>query len=179
MLPAYRHAHRTQRCDDVCMQLSRSFQLAEFLRSETATRFKIENDIDDASLENLKALVANVLQPLRDAIDQPLRINSGFRTQRLNQKIGGAKNSQHMRGEAADVEATFLDNRALAQTIIDLKLPFDQLILEHHYAEDPRSGWVHVSHSRVHNRGDVITTRRDRFGFVQGLDGIDVSTSRF
>lgn len=160
------------------MQLSRSFQLAEFLRSETAARFKIGNEIDPESLENLKALVTDVLQPLRDDIGEPLRINSGFRTQRLNQKIGGAKNSQHMRGEAADIEAAHLNNRELAQRIIDLKLPFDQLILEHHYAEDPRSGWVHVSHSRVHNKGQVLTTRRDRFGFVQGLDGIDVETTR-
>lgn len=53
--------------------------------------------------ENVKALVENVLDPLREAYGQPIRVNSGYRCAKHNLAVGGAANSQHLRGEAADI----------------------------------------------------------------------------
>jgi hypothetical protein len=78
----------------------------------------------------------------------PLRINSGYRSLALNRAIGSKDTSQHRRGEAADIELPGgPSNAELARWILASDLPFDQLILEAHRAGDPRSGWVHVSHT--------------------------------
>lgn len=154
------------------MQLSQNFTLAEFLRSETADRFRLDNTVlITEHQDNLKALCTAVLQPLRDAIGSPLRINSGFRSAVVNEKLGGAQGSQHCYGEAADIECLEVDNLQLAHKIVELGLPFDQLILEFYRHPDPRSGWVHVSHSRKINRGQVLTAARanGKNYFVKGL----------
>jgi len=154
------------------MQLSQNFTLAEFVRSETADRFRLDNtQVITEHLDNLKALCTQVLQPLRDAIGSPLRINSGFRSAEVNDRLGGARGSQHLYGEAADIECLAVDNLQLAHRIVELGLPFDQLILEFYKHPDPRSGWVHVSHSRKINRGQVLTAARanGKNYFVKGL----------
>ena len=143
------------------MLLSRSFSLHELTRSEAAARLGHDQTPPEAAIENLRALCVNVLQPLRDALGRPLRINSGFRSPAANRAIGGAPSSQHLTGEAADMECAGVDTRRLAQTVLDLGLPFDQLILEFHLVEEPRSGWVHVSHRRIGTqRGDVMRAVR-------------------
>ena len=99
-------------------------------------------------IENIQALVANVLQPLRDMVGRPINISSGYRSLELNHAIGGSENSQHIRGEAADIECFGVSNYALARMIID-HFSVDQLILEFHNPEEgPNSGWVHVSSKR-------------------------------
>jgi hypothetical protein len=143
------------------MQLSRSFSLAELTRSEVAARRGWSNTPDGAAIENLRALCANVLQPLRDGLGRPLRVNSGFRSAPVNRAAGSTMTSQHVRGEAADIECAGVPNMRLAQTILDLGLPFDQLILEFHVVGEPSSGWVHVSH-RLDGlqRGEVLRAVR-------------------
>ena len=53
--------------------------------------------------ENVKALVENVLDPLREKYGKPIRVNSGYRCPNHNLAVGGATQSQHMKGEAADI----------------------------------------------------------------------------
>ena len=77
------------------MKLSENFSLNELTKSQTATRRGISNQPSEEHLENLKALVENVLQPIRDSKGQPIRISSGYRSSRLNTAIGGSENSQH------------------------------------------------------------------------------------
>lgn len=143
------------------MQLSRSFTLAELTRSEAAARRGWSNTPDGPTIENLRALCANVLQPLRDGLGRPLRVNSGFRSPPVNKAVGSSMTSQHVRGEAADIECAGVPTLRLAQTILDLELPFDQLILEFHVVGEPSSGWVHVSH-RLDGlqRGEVLRAVR-------------------
>lgn len=86
---------------------------------------------------NIVALVDNVLDPAREQFGGPLAINSGYRCQKYNQEVGGVANSQHMKGEAADVRCS--DNRRLARGIVEQGL-FDQLILY--------PTFVHVSYKR-------------------------------
>jgi zinc D-Ala-D-Ala carboxypeptidase len=82
-------------------------------------------------------------------------VNSGFRGPKLNKAIGGARNSQHLTGQAADIEIPGLDNKVVFDWIKD-NLDFDQLILEFYKPGIPDSGWVHVSWSNKKNRKQVI-----------------------
>jgi zinc D-Ala-D-Ala carboxypeptidase len=149
------------------MRLSSNFTLAELTRSDTATRLGVENRPRPVHVENLRALTRNILQPLRDHIRIPIFVSSGFRSPEVNAIIGGAVSSQHMKGEAADIETMLISNLELARVILMMALPFDQLILEHWKPGDPSAGWVHVSHSRMRNRGQVLTFTGGKF--VQGL----------
>lgn len=139
------------------MQLSKNFNLAELTRSEAAARLGFDNTPPPEAIENLKALCTHVLQPLRDAMGKPMRVNSGYRGPEANKAVGGSSTSQHCKGEAADIEFDGFDNKKLAEKIVEMKLPFDQIILEFYKPGDPNSGWVHVSHKRGgKQRGEVL-----------------------
>jgi zinc D-Ala-D-Ala carboxypeptidase len=138
-------------------QLSKNFSLAEL----TKTSAKADNTPSAEQIENLRALCVNVLQPLREAMGRPMRVNSGFRSDAVNRAVGGSSTSQHSRGEAADIEFDGFDNLALGLKIMDMKLPFDQLIFEFLVPGDPNGGWIHVSHKRSgKQRGQVLTASR-------------------
>lgn len=139
------------------MQFTKNFSLAEMTKSQSAIRLGLKNEPGAAAIENLRYLCRNVLQPLRDAVG-PIFVSSGFRSHGLNRMIGGARTSQHVLGQAADIEGQ-ISNVELARAIIKLKLPFDQLILEFYDGENPNSGWVHVSH-RPEGRREVLTATR-------------------
>ena len=74
---------------------------------------------------NIVALVENVLDPAREKFGKPIIVNSGYRCPKHNTAVGGVANSQHTRGEAADI--TSADNEQLAK-IIEENARFDQLI---------------------------------------------------
>lgn len=138
-------------------KLSEHFTLSEFCRSDTATRLGLTNNpTTPQQMEAMIALCKNILEPLRVHLGKPVRINSGFRSPKVNKAVGGAKNSQHMKGEAADIECDHMQNDELVAVIMDLELPYDQLILEHCDPNVPFSGWVHVSHS-LYNRKQNFT----------------------
>lgn len=85
------------------MKLTAHFQLEEFTRSATAIRCGIDNTPNEEQIANLKALCEEVLEPLRQHIGKPVVISSGYRCPKLNAAVGGVSNSQHMKGEAADL----------------------------------------------------------------------------
>lgn len=132
------------------------FTFAEFERSAIAQRRKIDNTIPENIKPNIVALVDKVLDPLRTLWGKPLIVNSGYRCPTLNKSVGGAKTSQHMTGQAADIDAgTRADNKALFHLLLNSKLPFDQLIFE---AGDIDEGpdWLHISYKSVgHNRRQI------------------------
>lgn len=140
------------------MKLSKNFSLSEMVKSQTAARHDIINVPGRSELDNLKTLVKEVLQPVRDHFG-PVTINSGFRCLELNRKIGSSDRSQHTKGMAADLEVPGVDNKAVAEWIRD-NLDFDQLILEFYYDNDPSSGWVHVSFNPEGNRNQCLTINK-------------------
>lgn len=108
--------------------ISENFSYREFEHSDTAERKGITNVITTVAVrDSIKALVDDVLQPLRTAWGKPLSINSGYRCPELNSEVGGVPTSQHVKGEAADVACE--TPRELAQLAYDLGLPYDQMIL--------------------------------------------------
>ena len=139
------------------------FTISELIRSDTAIARKIWNGANREQEDNLIALVAAVLDPLRTAYGKPIHISSGYRCPTLNKAIGGVVNSQHMKGEAADLDlGSTTENRKLAKFIVDLKLPFDQLIDEANYA------WVHVSHKKNGgNRGQILRMRGGKYTVIK------------
>ena len=128
------------------------FTIEELSRSDKAKRMGMSNVPPKEQEENLVALVDSVLDPLREAYGNPIYVNSGYRSPGLNELIKGTKNSQHTKGEAADITTgSTTDNEKLFNMIIELQLPFDQLINENNFS------WLHVSHkSKGRNRKQIL-----------------------
>lgn len=120
------------------------FTIEELYASQTAKAKGIDNKPNVQQMINLVYLASYVLEPLRVAMNEPIKIGSGFRSQKLNAAVGGIKNSQHMKGQAADlcIDGNRAKGRRWFEYIRD-NLPFDQLIWE----KNPKTGseWVHVS----------------------------------
>jgi hypothetical protein len=120
------------------------FSIEELYASQTAKAKGIDNKPDFPSLINLVYLCAYVLEPLRVAMNEPIKIGSGYRCTKLNAAVGGVSNSQHMKGQAVDlcIDGDLKKGKKWFAYIRD-HLPFDQLIWEH----NPKTGsyWVHVS----------------------------------
>ena len=133
-------------------------------RSNTAARLDIDNTPTDKVWQNLLALVTNVLDPLRLAWGRPIKVSSGYRCPKLNKAVGGASQSQHIYGQAADIHSLTDhpdDNMALLKCLIESNLPFDQLICE--YPDKlGRPNWIHVSFS-PRNRRQMLTCRGGRY----------------
>lgn len=141
------------------MQLSPHFTLAELCKSATGIRLGIDNVPNADVIANLQALCVNVLEPIRDYFGRPVTVMSGYRCPDLNRAVNGARGSQHMTGEAADIEIAGVANARLARWIADGNVPFDQVILEFYTRGIPDSGWVHVSY-RPNGRRSILTAER-------------------
>lgn len=143
------------------MQLSKNFSLEEMCESRTAKEHGIINQVVDAAhFNNLKALCTKVLQPLRDEWGSPIRVTSGYRRQQLNALLKGASTSQHMVGNAADLDVGGKsDNLKLFEMAARSDLPFDQLINEFD------GEWVHISHKNGGvQRGQILESKRGANG---------------
>ena len=120
------------------------FTIEEMYASDTAKRLGIDNKPTTQKMINIVYLCAFVLEPLRVAMGKPIKISSGYRCEKLNKAVGGVYNSQHLKGQAADlcIDGDIKKGRKWFE-YIRKNLPFDQLIWE----KNPKTGscWVHVS----------------------------------
>jgi len=135
-----------------------NFSLHELLLTQNRNFDEEQYNPPQEIIENLRALCVNVLQPLRDALGTPVSISSGYRCPSVNASINGAKNSQHMTGQAADISDHTNGNPFLFKKIKELNLPFDQLIDEFGFR------WVHVSYDPSRNRRAVLQAIKDANG---------------
>ena len=125
------------------------FSIRELTASAVARRRGYDNTPPEDVRRNLVALTDNVLDPLREAYGKPIFVTSGYRCPRLNKAVGGAKGSQHLTGQAADIRSASdepWENKLLFDLRQSLGLPFDQLIDEHGF------DWIHVSFGPRHRR---------------------------
>ena len=146
------------------MKLTEHFTLAEFERSATAARLHIDNRVPAELVPNLRHLCAEVLEPLREHFQEAVYVTSGYRCPQLNSAVGGVANSQHMRGEAADIcpivggrpDSTSPEARRRlrewAEWIMD-NCPFDQLLRERR----GQSCWLHVSLRRAGRNRQMVS----------------------
>lgn len=156
--------------DSVVSKKAKNFVWREMFRSEYAVRHGLDNQTGDpVILDNIRVLAEAVLQKVRNHFGIAYSPNSVYRSPAVNAGIGGARMSQHMRGEAADIEVPTVSNFDLAKWI-EANLPgtFDQLILEMYTPGQPNSGWVHCSVSPGRRpRGQILTY--DGRAYLSGL----------
>ena len=141
--------------NEMATRISKNFTLDELTASATAKARGIINAPGVDEVCNMCALVHHVLQPLRDAMQEPIKIGSGYRCTNLNQAVGGVAGSQHIRGQAADlcIDGDKVKGKRWFDWI-RAHCEFDQLIWEHNARG---SYWVHVSfRSDGQNRRNVI-----------------------
>lgn len=132
------------------MQLSKNFSLAELVASQVATRQGIDNAPVPAIVANLTRLAA-LLEQVRALVGAPIAISSGYRSPALNKAVGGAANSAHVLGLAADISTAKLAPKALALLIRQSDIAFDQLIYE--------GTWVHIALSAGAPRRQVLAAK--------------------
>ena len=147
--------------------LSPSFTLAEMTHSSTAVALGLDNTPNATQLKNLTELCKKILEPLRKEINQPIKVNSGFRDVKVNVAVGGVSTSAHCYGLAADIVCPRYGNAKTFCTFVekylkDNNIAFDQLIYEY-------GTWVHIGlrHPDGRQRRQVITI--NKYGTHQGI----------
>lgn len=114
------------------------------------TNTQLPNIPNWEQIANLQRLITNLLDPIREKWNKPIKVNSGFRSESVNSAVNGARNSQHKTGEAADITTgNSTDNKRLFDMIVSSGLTFDQLIDEKNFA------WLHISFS-TRNRQQIL-----------------------
>lgn len=139
--------------------LSQHFTCAEASHSDRAIAEGWDNTLPSIYFSNAQNLAKYVLELIRLHYGKPFSPSSWYRSQKLNDAIGGAHGSQHTIGQAADITIPQVSNMALAE-YIKANLDFDQLILE--------PSWVHVSYCKDNNRKQVL--HKTETGYAEGLE---------
>lgn len=103
------------------------------------TKINYPNIPSEIEKNNLKYLTENVLDLVREKYGKPIHVDSGFRCEYVNNHVGGKSNSQHLHGQAADLNAGSKENKKIYDIIKSIG-KYDQLINEYDFS------WVHVSY---------------------------------
>jgi len=143
------------------MAISEHISYKEGVYSRTATRLDIDNEPNNEQMDNMCLLAQEVFEPLRMWVGGPIKINSFFRSPKLNKAIGGSTKSQHCNGQAIDIDDTF--NRATNAEMYDFikeHLDFDQMIWE--FGSEDNPDWVHISYvSEDKNRNRCLQAYKE------------------
>ena len=128
------------------MQLTEHFSLKELTYSQYAADNKIDNRFDSQIVDNLLELCVNWLEPFRQFYGKPIRITSGYRSEALNDKLGGSKTSAHPLGSAVDMQPVDGDFKAFVASVKDFidkeSGKFDQCLIE----SNKTTQWVHIGY---------------------------------
>lgn len=138
-------------------KISDHISYIEAIKSQQAIRNKIDNTPNEEQLKAMRLVAEKCFEPLREWAGKPIGISSFFRNKEVNRLIGGASNSQHLKGEAIDIDADIYNNGITNAEIfffIKDNLDFDQLIWE--FGNDEQPQWVHVSYSATKNRKQIL-----------------------
>ena len=139
------------------MQLSPHLSLAEFTRSATAERNKVDNSLPADLAPNAKLCAERLFERIRAVWgDVPRAINSGYRNPRVNTLVGGSATSQHMAASALDLGVKPGENLfEMFLRLLESDLVYDQLIIEGMKPSSPLSGWIHCSYNSLKVRGKL------------------------
>ena len=140
--------------------ISKHISYKEATRSLTAIRLGLENKPNEYELSNMIGVAENIFEPLRRWVNDPIKVNSFFRSIELNKAIGGSSRSQHCQGRAIDIDDTYghATNAEMFNWIKE-NLNFDQMIWE--FGTDENPDWVHISWvSEDQNRNRCLRAER-------------------
>lgn len=143
------------------MNLSPHFTLEEMTASQLAVRLRLPNVPSAQAVENLKRLCETILEPLRERVG-PIYINSGYRAPLVNRALGSKVTSHHVQGRAADIRVHGWSPLDLCEVIVEMNLPFEQLIHEY-------GSWTHVSVPMLNAAPSRVLLTIDHQGTVSGL----------
>ena len=147
-------------------RISDHISYQEATKSNTAIRNGIRNKPNAEQLGNMQRLAEAIFEPLRKHFGVPIRVNSFFRSKKLNTAVGGSKTSSHTKGQAIDIDDVLGGvTNAMMFHYIKEHIDFDQLIWE--FGDNKNPDWVHVSYvSQFQNRRQVLRAIRftDRGG---------------
>ena len=139
--------------------LTEHFSLQEMLRSDLAIKYGIKNEPKTQEeavqvIANLVAICTKILEPLREYMQQPIYINSAYRSESLNKILhSSSPSSQHLNASAVDIRITTVEQMNKMVGFIKT-IEFDQLIIEQNSCG---SRWLHVSYNRIgKNRKQVL-----------------------
>ena len=140
--------------------ISKHISYKEATRSLTATRLGLENKPNEYELSNMIGVAENIFEPLRKWVNDPIKVNSFFRSIELNEAIGGSARSQHCQGRAIDIDDTYSHaTNAEMFNWVKENLNFDQMIWE--FGDDENPDWVHISWvSKDQNRNRCLRAER-------------------
>jgi len=134
--------------------ISKHITFKEATKSPTADKLGIKNIPTDTELKAMRLVAEKCFEPLRQWYGKPIRVNSFFRNSDLNRAVKGSATSQHVKGEAIDIDAgSKAENKKLFDWI-KVNLEFDQLLWE--YGNSIGPDWVHVSYSAKKNRKQIL-----------------------
>lgn len=140
--------------------MTKHFTLKELTQSATAVRLGIDNTPSKEVISNLTEL-AQLLEKIRTIYGKPMIVTSGYRCEKLNKAVGGAKGSQHRLGQAADIRSvsdSVEDNKELFNVIVGLiqkkQISVGQLIDEYGY------NWVHVSTPKLKTNNQILHIKK-------------------
>ena len=149
-------------------KVSKYVSMNEAIRSQVALKLNISNIPNQEQFDNMQAVAMNVFDKVRAHFNVPIFVSSFFRSKKLNEAIpGSSTTSQHLTGEAMDIDADYYGKITNAQIFFFIlnNCTFDQLIWE--FGDDKNPDWVHVSYSRVKNRKAVLISKRGAKGGVK------------
>lgn len=151
---------------DLNINLSKNFTLGEFIRSHTASKLGIDNSPTEEVVSNLKYLCEKCLQPMRDRLGLPIRVNSGYRSPNLNKAIGGSPASFHSFGCAADIEFTPAVKGHKLIEIFDFF--YHSGIYTELIAESLPDGWIHIAIKKGREKENQLKYMINKQGVKRG-----------
>lgn len=126
---------------EINKKIGKYLVLKDLTRSQTATRCKIDNTPSYEEICNLESVAVNCFDKIKD-IFPTCFISSGFRCKVLNKKVKGSSTSQHITGEAIDIDSNSNEVNKIIFNWCQKNLDFDQLINEFEHS------WTHISFKR-------------------------------
>lgn len=142
------------------MKITENFTFEELIHSAYAEKYHLSNLPKQDEIKKLNQLTTEILQPIRNEFNAPIKVTSGYRSPQVNKAVGGSSTSQHVKGEAADL--TSKNNKKLFDTIISLikrhEIEVGQLINEYNYS------WIHVSLPTSKHHNEVLKATNTKKG---------------
>jgi len=137
--------------------ISEHISFKEATHSKYASQFGIENKPSEDQVKNMNLVAEKLFEPLREWVKAPIKVNSFYRSEKLNTALGGSRKSSHLTGNAIDI--TSLGGKTNLEMFHYIKdnLDFDQLIWE--FGTEPK--WLHISYkSKKDNRKEVLVIKK-------------------